>query len=286
LDTKGSPSVIMSPPSSGVSDWIVDHITGTLSSHVLFTRSIDWASTPLGAMSTWSRELRQLVNILMADPHPAALYWGNDMTMMYNEPYRDIVAGCKHPDLMVTGFRGPFSEIRDDAGPIFNECARTGKLMAMENHMLPIERYGFLEEAYFSWSCVPPFGGADRVQGFYNSPFETTHQCIGDRRIATLHKLGELVAQARTVKEFWSRVIEELDDNHLDVPFALLYSVAELDDGEYSSNSSSGSSISLKSCVYEGGLGVPNGHPAAPIQLDLKRSRERFIPSFREAMRT
>lgn len=33
-------------------------------------------------------------------------------------------------------------------------------------------------------------------------------------------------------------------------------------------------------------LGVPDGHIAAPKQLDLKRSREGFIPSFREAMRT
>jgi hypothetical protein len=42
----------------------------------------------------------------------------------------------------------------------------------------------------------------------------------------------------------------------------------------------------MKSCVFEGGLGVPEGHPAAPLQLDSKRSREGFIPSFREAMRT
>jgi hypothetical protein len=31
---------------------------------------------------------------------------------------------------------------------------------------------------------------------------------------------------------------------------------------------------------------VPHGHMAAPQQLDLKRSREGFVPSFREAMRT
>jgi hypothetical protein len=33
---------------------------GFLSPHVMFARSIDWASTPLGDMSTWSAELRQV----------------------------------------------------------------------------------------------------------------------------------------------------------------------------------------------------------------------------------
>jgi hypothetical protein len=49
---------------------------------------------------------------------------------------------------------------------------------------------------------------------------------------------------------------------------------------------SSGSTISLKSCHLEGSIGIPAGHIAAPQQLDLKRSREGFVPAFREAMRT
>jgi hypothetical protein len=140
--------------------------------------------------------------MLMLDPHPAALYWGDDMTIMYNEPYRDIVAGRKHPDLMGTGFRGPFSEIWDNVGSIFNECTQTGKSIAMANQMLPIKRHGFIEETYFLWSCVPLYGGTTKVQGFYNAPWETTQQQIGDRRMETLRKLGEQVAQAKTIKGF------------------------------------------------------------------------------------
>jgi signal transduction histidine kinase len=283
--TKSTPSVIMSTPQNGISDWTLQPLE-LLPSHIAFARSIDWGSTPLGPIETWSREFRQIVNLLMADPHPAALFYGDDMTVMYNSTYRDIVAGRKHPELMGTGFRGPFSEIWDDVGPIFKECARTGKAVAMANQMLPIERHGFMEETYFSWSCVPLFGGTPKVQGFYNAPFETTQQQVGNRRMQTLRKLGEKVAEARTVKNFWSKVLEGLDDNHFDVPFALLYSVGDADDGEFSSNSSSGSSMVMKCCVFEGGLGIPEAHPAAPPQLDLKRSREGFIPSFREAMRT
>lgn len=42
----------------------------------------------------------------------------------------------------------------------------------------------------------------------------------------------------------------------------------------------------MKSCILEGAIGIPYGHPASPSKLDLKRSKEGFIPAFREAMRT
>jgi hypothetical protein len=101
----------------------------------------------------------------------------------------------------------------------------------------------------------------------------------------TINKLGELVSHAKTVKQFWKSLIHGLDENHFDVPFALLYSVGDGEDGDHSSMSS-GSTISLKSCHLEGSIGIPEGHIAAPQQLDLKRSREGFVPAFREAMRT
>jgi hypothetical protein len=64
-------------------------------------------------MNTWSKEFRQISNHLMANPHPAALFWGEELTVMYNKAYADGVAGNKHPQLMGTGFRGPFSELWD-----------------------------------------------------------------------------------------------------------------------------------------------------------------------------
>jgi hypothetical protein len=48
----------------------------------------------------------------------------------------------------------------------------------------------------------------------------------------------------------------------------------------------SSSSQSMKYCLLEGTLGVPDDHPATPKRLDLKRSRGGFVPSFRNAMQT
>ncbi|KAH7313750.1 aerobic respiration control sensor protein arcB [Stachybotrys elegans] len=283
--SSGTTSIILSAPEKAVADWTAKSPKGVLSEHLRFARSVDWAHTPLGPMKSWSKEFRQVVNLVMNNPHPAALFWGSDLTMIYNEAYAREVAGNKHPSLMGTGFSGPFSELWDMVAPIFAECARTGISVRKEDDYLPIDRHGLLEETFYSWSWTPLYGGTDTILGFYNAPFETTSAVISQRRTETITRIGELTAQSKTVKQFWPAVLAGLMDNHFDVPFALLYSVGDAEDGDHSSVSS-GSTMSLKTCHLEGAIGVPEGHIAAPPHLDLKRSREGFVPSFREAMRT
>lgn len=87
------------------------------------------------------------------------------------------------------------------------------------------------------------------------------------------------------MKHFWACVLKGLEDNHYDIPFAILYSIVDSDDADATSQASE-STISLKSCLLEGSIGIPDGHPATPPKLDLKRSKEGFVPAFREAMRT
>lgn len=120
---------------SPVADWTIESPVGYLSDHIIFTRSVDWSSTPLGPMNSWSPEFRQIVNMVMANVHPAAIFWGEELTVLYNQAYANTVAGLKHPRLMGTGARGPFSGIWDRVGEIFNECRRTGRGTAMEDQM-------------------------------------------------------------------------------------------------------------------------------------------------------
>ncbi|KAH8682652.1 aerobic respiration control sensor protein arcB [Xylariales sp. PMI_506] len=280
-----SKRLALAAPEKAVADWTVPNPKGILSPHVAFARTVNWEATPLGPMDKWSPEFRQIANLVMSNPHPAALFWGEDLTMFYNEAYATEVAGRKHPSLMGTGFSGPFSELWDAVAGIFAECARTGVSIRKEDDYLPIERRGFVEETFYSWSWTPLYGGTSRILGFYNAPFETTQAVLNARRMHTINKVGGNVSRAKSVKQFWRLLIEALEDNHYDVPFALLYSVSDSEDGDQSSTSS-GSTMSLKSCYFEGSLGIPEGHIAAPHQLDLKRSREGFVPAFREAMRT
>ncbi|KAG7117887.1 Hybrid signal transduction histidine kinase K like protein [Verticillium longisporum] len=283
--TSTSARLHLATPEKAVADWTVPNPKGILSAHIAYARTVAWENTPLGPLNQWSREFRQTVNLVMGNPFPAALFWGSDLTMLYNEAYAAEVAGNKHPSLMGTGFSGPFSELWDGVSGIFAECARTGVSIRKEDDYLPIERHGFLEETFYSWSWTPLYGGTSRILGFYNAPFETTQSVLHQRRTKTINKVGENVARAKSIKQFWKLLMESFEDNHFDIPFALLYSVVDAEDDNESSVSS-GSTMSLKSCHFEGSLGIPEGHRAAPKQLDLKRSRDGFIPAFRESMRT
>lgn len=283
LGGKSTASINMESDSL-VTDWTLPSSSRGLSEHLQFVRAYDWASTPLGDMSTWSPQYRQVANLAMSNPHPCSLFWGPDLRMMYNEAYRNDVAGRKHPSMMGAPFREVFAEVWESVADLFSKCAKTGIPIAMENQLLPLERNGFLEEAYFTWSFTPLYGTGKRIQGFYNAPFETTQQQVSQRRLQTLQSLGEHLSVARTISDFWQCVLRGVQENVYDAPVATLYSVIDADDGDMSSHSGSG--MSLKSCILEGSLGIPEGHRAAPARLDLKRSTEGFVPSFREAMRT
>jgi hypothetical protein len=52
-----------------------------ISDQVKFIRSVDWASTDLGPPSEWPEQLTQAVDFVLADPTPAAVMWGERLTV-------------------------------------------------------------------------------------------------------------------------------------------------------------------------------------------------------------
>lgn len=83
-------------PERATIDWTVPNPEGQISQHLEYVRAVDWGATSLGPMSSWSAEFRQIANLVMTNPHPAALFWGSKLTVIYNEAYANEVAGNKH----------------------------------------------------------------------------------------------------------------------------------------------------------------------------------------------
>ncbi|KAH7138538.1 hypothetical protein B0J11DRAFT_546282 [Dendryphion nanum] len=276
-----------SPPPEhdvGFFDWTRLPVSSTMPRHIQFARSVDWASTPLGPIEFWSNDLRAMCNLIMASPHPAAMYWGDDLVAIYNEAYIGL-AGQKHPQLMGQCYRIAWAEIWDSVKDVFANARQTGQATMKDDDCLFMKRNGFLEETYFSWSIIPMVGEDGSVMGLYNPAFEKTRRKIAERRMLTLREVGERTATARDVKSFWEQVLDALKENEHDTPFALLYSVSDDHDSDSSSLHSS-SLLGTKQCFLEGTLGVPEHHLAAPEQIDLKEGQEGFGPVFREVMKT
>ncbi|KAL8737963.1 MAG: hypothetical protein Q9181_001185 [Wetmoreana brouardii] len=270
---------------SGFFDWTRLPVTPALPPHIRFTRSVDWAATKLGPIENWSAELRSMCNLIMASPHPAAMYWGEDLVAIYNEAYI-LLAGQKHPSLMGQSYRVAWAEIWDDVKEVFTSAWSTGQATMKDDDCLFMQRSGapgFLEETYFSWSIIPLVGSDGSVVGLYNPAFEKTRRKVAERRMLTLREVGEKTAAARDLRGFWQQVLKALAYNEHDTPFVIIYSVA--DDPE-SDASSISSSIDFKRCTLEGTLGVPEGHQAAPPYIDLNSGDHSWGTVFREAMKS
>ncbi|EGX53941.1 hypothetical protein AOL_s00004g600 [Orbilia oligospora ATCC 24927] len=252
--------------------------------HLELVRAVDWTSTGFGPIEDWPQSLRTMINLVLSSPHPAAMYWGSEFSIVYNEAYIPLI-GAKHPSLLGRKYKDGWSEIWEAIEPFFMEAVRTGKPTNKEDDRLFILRNGFREETYFSWSICPIIGEDGTTIGLHNPAFEKTRRVIAERRMLTLREVGERCGSARDVKSFWGHVLEALETNPWDAPFAMLYSCKKTDATDSEVSSSYASSLS-NTRVYslEGTIGVPEGHPAAPAILDLKSNAEGFSIAFREAL--
>lgn len=263
-------------------DWTRLPLQDDLPDHIIFAKSRDWASTALGPIDTWSADLRTMSSLVMATPHPAAMYWGTEKVALYNEAYISL-AGKKHPQLMGQSYEDAWPEIWDDIKAIFDSAWNSGESTMKHDNRLFLKRDGFLEETFFSWSIIPLIGSDGDVVGLYNPCFDNTRRKINERRMHTLREIGEKVSTAATVTSFWPQLQIGLEYNEFDIPFGIIYSVKDDSESEVSSLHSGNPATTLQ-FILEGSPGVPQGHVAAPLVLDLKTSDEGFAPYMRQSM--
>ncbi|KAJ5041797.1 uncharacterized protein L3040_005364 [Drepanopeziza brunnea f. sp. 'multigermtubi'] len=251
------------------------------SPHLQFFMEFDWGSTGVGPISSWSTNLRQMVNILMTDPRPAAMYCGRDKTMMYNEAYVRVT-GQKHPGMMGRRFTEAWAEVASDFTEAFEKAYINGQSYVVDDARFYIERHpGYLEETYFSF-CIIPFLVDGGEMAFYNPVFDTTRQFIADRRMACLLRFGQYVNASRDQKEFWQQVTIAFRADHTDLPFALIYSV----DGDFNDTISEASDQSHESrkWVLEGKIRIPDSCSNIPDR-STEQQMEDFLPGFPELIR-
>jgi PAS domain S-box-containing protein len=143
-------------------------------------RSHDWSNTPLGLAETWPQPLKTLVDVMLASNQPMFIAWGDERTLLYNDPYAEILA-TKHPSALGRPFLEVWSEIRDDLVPIV-DLAFAGESVHMDDITLIMQRRGYAEETHFSFSYTPVRDEAGDVAGMFCACTETTEQVLAKRR--------------------------------------------------------------------------------------------------------
>ncbi|HEX2572136.1 MAG TPA: ATP-binding protein [Polyangia bacterium] len=186
-------------------------------------RSIDWASTALGPVVGWPQSLRTAVSICLSSRFPIVLWWGRELVMIYNDAYRPMLGMTKHPRAMGQPGLECWPEIAHIIGPMLEGVLERGEATWSEDQMLPLDRNGFVEECYFTFSYSPIRDESGGVGGVFTAVTEVTGRVIGERRLHVLRALGERAAEAKSVETACSGAVRALAEDPADVPFALLY---------------------------------------------------------------
>jgi PAS domain-containing protein len=117
-------------------------------------RALDWSRTPLGPMSDWPGSLKTSVRIMLTSSQPIWIGWGPDLIYLYNDPYRSIIGG-KHPTMLGQPTSVVWREIWDDIGPMLATAMGGEEGIYVESQLLIMERYGYREETYYTFSYSP-----------------------------------------------------------------------------------------------------------------------------------
>jgi PAS domain S-box-containing protein len=143
-------------------------------------RARTWTNSPLGPPETWPQSLRSVVGLMLGSKIPMFVAWGPELGFLYNDAYVEIL-GKKHPAALGARFHDIWQEIWPAISPLI-ETALSGEATYHEDLPLIMNRRGFDEQTWFTFSYSPVRDEHGAVAGMFCACQETTARVMADRR--------------------------------------------------------------------------------------------------------
>jgi len=185
-------------------------------------RAHDWSRTRLGPPAGWPQSLKTAVRIMLTSRQPIWIGWGRDLIYLYNDPYQSIIGG-KHPWALGRPASEVWSEIWGDIGPMLATAMGGVEGTYVEEQLLIMERNGYPEETYYTFSYSPIPDDDGTPGGVICANTDDTQRVIGERQLTLLRELAAVTVDARSWSVACQRSVEALATNARDLTFALIY---------------------------------------------------------------
>ncbi|HXP65774.1 MAG TPA: PAS domain-containing protein, partial [Steroidobacteraceae bacterium] len=185
-------------------------------------RAIEWQNTPLGPPEFWHQSLKTVVRILLTSRYQMWMCWGPQLTMFYNDAYGPTL-GVKQQWALGASAREVWKEIWPDIGPRIEHVLKSGEATWDEGLMLFLERSGYPEETYHTFSYSPLADDDGKIVGMLCVVTEETERIIGERRLFSLREIAAEVAGNNTMAAVLEALQRQLNNNLKDLPFTLTY---------------------------------------------------------------
>ena len=185
-------------------------------------RAIRWQDTPLGAPETWHQSLKTVVRILLTSRYQMWMCWGPQLTMFYNDAYGPTL-GVKQQWALGASAREVWKEIWPDIGPRIEHVLQSGEATWDEGLLLFLQRSGYPEETYHTFSYSPLADDDGKIVGMLCVVTEETERIIGERRLFNLREIAAEISGNNTLAAVLEAVQRQLDNNLKDLPFTMTY---------------------------------------------------------------
>ncbi|MET0205426.1 MAG: PAS domain-containing protein [Casimicrobiaceae bacterium] len=170
-------------------------------------RAHDWSRSPLGSPETWPPSLRTVVGLLLQSQFPMFVAWGDALGFLYNDSYVPIL-GTKHPSALGRPFHDIWAEIWPDISPLI-DAAMSGRATYHQDLPLLMNRKGYDEQTWFTFSYSPIRDESGRVAGMFCACEETTRRMLAERALRELNEtLERRVSDALAEKKLLADIVE------------------------------------------------------------------------------
>ncbi len=147
----------------------------------------DWSASPLGPTQDWPQALRLALSLVLPARIPAYLVWGPELISFHNDAFRPLL-GAK-PEALGHPLRQVWPEIWDTISPIVMQALQ-GEASYFEDVPLAMERKGYPEQTWWTFSCSPVRDETGEIRGVLAIVQETTERILTERRLHFLVALG------------------------------------------------------------------------------------------------
>jgi signal transduction histidine kinase len=189
-------------------------------------REFDWAATTLGPLHTWPQSLRTCMRIMLTSRQPIWIGWGKELIKLYNDPYKTIVGG-KHPWALGKPASVVWKDIWRDIDPLLRQVMEKDEGTYVESQLLIMERNGYPEETYYTFSYTPIPGDNGDTAGMICANTDDTDRIISERQLKTLTRLGKNLTDSKSSEAVIRTTINTVKDNPHDFPFACFYTITD-----------------------------------------------------------
>src|SRR5579872_6519003 len=182
----------------------------------------DWSNSTLGHPDTWPQSLHTVLRLMLSSRYAMWLGWGPELVFFYNDAYAQQTLGAKHPWALGQPFSTVWAEIWDTLKERIAHVLQTGEATWDEGLCLFLERSGYPEETYHTFSYSPAPGEAGcPIGGLFCVVVEETERVLAARRLAVLKDLAASLAQTKRADDVFAAIERCLDAEARDLPFSL-----------------------------------------------------------------